>query len=430
MAKTIIILGTLDTKELEGRYIRKQIEKFGHKTIFIDVSMRKCSPEMLREDDISNETVIKEAGSNIEEVGKLERMPAIDIMVKGAIIIVKDLLQKGQLDGILGYGGSMGESIASLVEKSLPLQIPKALVTTSLNLAAGSVGPKNIAIFPTVTDMNGKSINKIEAITIAHAAAAIAGMVDAVPEFPEEKDIIVASQYGNTTPHIDRAQEILSSKGYEFISFHAVGSGGEILEEIVENGMVAGVLDITTHEVVDNIFGGFSNAGPKRMEAAGRKGIPQVIAPGCLDMIQFWSIDTVPEKFRDRDIYIHNPNSTLIRTNKEESTELGKIFADKVNKANGPTVVIVPLKGWSILDTEGKYNTVYHDGTSTGRKWYNEEANLAFVESLEKHLNKSKDNIDLLKFDLHINDPQFAKVSTSILDDMLNGVWKKGNKYQ
>jgi uncharacterized protein (UPF0261 family) len=429
MAKTIVLIGTLNTKELEGRYIRNQIERFGHETIFIDVSMRRCSPEMLRESDISNETVIKEAGSTIEDVEKLERMPAIDVMVKGAIRIVKDLLEKGKLDGILGYGGSMGESIASLVERSLPLEVPKALVTTSLSLAAGSVGPKNIAIFPTVTDMNGKSINKIEAITIAHAAAAIAGMVDAVPEFPEEKDIIVASQYGNTTPHIEKAQEILSAKGYEFISFHAVGSGGEILEELVENGMVAGVLDITTHEVVDNVFGGFSNAGPERMEAAGRKGIPQVIAPGCLDMIQFWSIDTLPEKFRDRDIYIHNPNSTLMRTNQEESIKLGKVFAEKVNKANGPTAVIIPMKGWSILDTEGKYNTVYYDGKPTGRKWYNGEANLAFVESLEKHLDKSKKNIELLKFDLHINDTKFAEISTSILYDMLNGTWKKGNKY-
>lgn len=429
MTKTIIIIGTLNTKELEGKYIRKQIERFGHKTIFIDVSMLKCNPSLLREDDISNEAVIKEAGSSIEEVEKLERMPAIDIMVKGATNIVNSMLKKGKLDGILGYGGSMGESIASLVEKALPLEIPKALVTTSMGLAAGSVGPKNIAIFPTVTDMNGKSINKIEAITIAHAASAIAGMVDAVPEFPEEKDIIVASQYGNTTPHIEMAQEILSSKGYEFISFHAVGSGGETLEEIVENGMVAGVLDITTHEVVDNMVGGFSNSGPRRMETAGRKGIPQVIAPGCLDMIQFWSIDTVPEKFKNRDIYIHNPNSTLIRTNKEESIKLGKVFANKVNIAKGPTVVIIPLRGWSILDKKGKYNTVYLDGKPTGRKWYNEEANISFVESLEKNLDKSKENIELLKFDLHINDPKFAQVSTSILDDMLNGIWKKGNKY-
>lgn len=429
MAETIIIMGTLNTKEIEGCYIRNQIEKFGHKTIFIDVSMQKCSPEMLRDDDISNETVIKEAGSSIAEVEKLERMPAIDVMVKGAIKIVQKLYSRGKLDGILGYGGSMGESIASLVEKSLPLEVPKVLLTTSLSLAAGSVGPKNIAIFPTVTDMNGKRINKIEAITIAHGATAIAGMVEAQPEFPEERDIIVASQYGNTTPHIDKAREILDVKGYEFISFHAVGSGGEILEELVDSGMVVGVLDITTHEVVDWVFGGFSNAGPKRMETAGEKGVPQVIAPGCLDMIQFWSVDTVPEKFRDRDFYFHNPNSTLMRTNKKESKELGKVFAEKVNKAKGSTVVTIPLRGWSILDNEGKYSTVNYDGTSTGRYWYDQEANQAFIEALEKDLNKSKNNIELIKFDLHINDPQFANITSSILDDMINGSWKKGKKY-
>jgi len=429
MAKTVVLLGTLNTKEIEGRYIRNQIERFGHKTIFIDVSLRRCNTELLRDDDISNEKVVREAGSSIEEVEKLERMPAIEVMVRGAKKIVQDLYSRGKLDGVLGYGGSMGESIASLVEKSLPLHIPKVLVTTSLSLAAGSVGPNNIAIFPTVTDMNGERINRIEAITLAHAASAVAGMVDAQPEIPEERDIIVASQYGNTTPHIDKARGILDAKGYEFISFHAVGSGGEILEELVDSGMVVGVLDITTHEVVDWVFGGFSNAGPKRMETAGEKGVPQVIAPGCLDMIQFWSLDTVPEKFRDRDFYFHNPNSTLLRTNKKESEELGKVFARKVNKAKGPTVVTIPLRGWSILDTEGKYLTVSYDGTSTGRYWYDPEANQAFVEALERNLEKSKDNIELLKFDLNINDPKFAQITSSILDDMISGNWEKGKKY-
>ncbi len=428
MAKTVILLGTLNTKEIEGQYIRNQIERFGHKTIFIDISMRKCNPK-LRDGDISNKDVIRAAGSNIKEVEKLERMPAIEVTVKGAIKIVQDLYSKKKIDGILGYGGSMGESITALVEKSLPLDVPKVLVTTSLSLAAGSVGPKNIAIFPTVTDMNGERINRIEAITLAHAAAAIAGMVDAQPEIPEERKIIVASQYGNTTPHIDKAREILDARDYEFISFHAVGSGGEVLEELVESGMVVGVLDITTHEVVDWCFGGFSNSGPKRMETAGEKGVPQVLVPGCLDMIQFWSLDTVPDKYRDREFYFHNPNSTLMRTSKKESEKLGKVFAKKVNKAKGPTVVAIPLKGWSILDTEGKYLTVNYDGTSTGRHWYYPDANRAFVEALEKNLEKSRDNIELIKVDLHINDLRFAKITSSILDDMITGKWKKGKKY-
>ena len=428
MTKTIVLLGTLNTKEIEGQYIRNQIERFGHKTILIDISMRKCTTK-LKDDDISNETVMEAADSNLSEVESLERLPAINIMVKGAKKIVQDLYDKKKLDGILGYGGSMGESISSLVIKSLPLHVPKVLVTTSLSLAAGSVGPNNIAIFPTVTDMNGKRVNRIEAITLAHAASAIAGMSEAQPEIPEERDIIVASQYGNTTPHIDKARELLDAKGYEFISFHAVGSGGEILEELVGNGVVVGVLDITTHEVVDWLFGGFSNSGPKRMETAGEKGVPQVLAPGCLDMIQFWSLDTVPEKFRGREFYFHNQNSTLMRTSKTESAELGKVFAEKANKAVGPTVVVIPLRGWSILDTEGKYLTVHYDGTSTGRYWYDPEANSAFIETLEKNMEKSKDNIELIKVDLNINDPQFAQITSSILDDMITGNWKKGKKY-
>jgi len=355
-------------------------------------------------------------------------MPAINIVVRGVNKIIQELSDKKKLDGIIGYGGSMGESISSLIEKSLPVHIPKALVTTTLKLAADSVGPKNICIFPTLTDMNGK-INKINAITLAHASAAIAGMVDAVPEIPEEKKIIAASQYGNTTPHIEVAKEMLEAKGYDFISFHAVGTGGETLEELIASRMVVGVLDITTHEVVDWVFGGFSNAGPGRMETAGRMGIPQVICPGCLDMIQFWSLETVPEKFRNREFYIHNPASTLMRTSKEESIKLGKIFAEKVNKAKGPTVIAIPLKGWSTVDTEGRYKTVYYDGTNTGKYWYDFEANMAFVDNLEKNLQPERDNIELVKYDMHINDPQFAKITASMINDMINGLWKKGKKY-
>ena len=258
--------------------------------------------------------MVRAVGATIAEVEKLERMPAIEIMVKGAI-----------------------------------------------------------------------RINRIEAITLARAAAAIAGMVEAVPQIPEERKIIVASQYGNTTPHIDKARELLEAKGYEFISFHSIGTGGETLEEL--------------------------------------------LAPGCLDMIQFWAHDTVPERFRDRDFYFHNPNSTLVRTNQEESKELGRVFAEKVNKAIGPTVVAIPLRGWSILDTEGAYLTVHYDGTTTGRHWYDPDADRAFIEALEANLDQSKNNIELAKFDLHINDPRFAQITSSILDDMIAGRWMKGNKY-
>jgi uncharacterized protein (UPF0261 family) len=362
-------------------------------------------------------------------VEKLERMPAIEVMVRGATRIVRELLADKKLDGVFGYGGSMGESISVLVERALPFEVPKVLATTSLALASGSVGPKNIALFPTVTDMTGKRINRIEAITLAQAASAIAGMVQAQPQIPEERKIVVASQYGNTTPCIEMARELLEARGYEFISFHAVGTGGETLEELVASDMVVGVLDITTHELVDAAFGGFCLAGPKRMETAGEKGLPQVLVPGCLDMIQFWSLDTVPEKFRDREFYSHNPNATLMRTNKKESEELGRIFAEKANSAKGPTFVAIPLKGWSIMDTEGGHHTVRFDGSPTGKTWYDPEADGAFVASLEQHLDLSKKNVELKKINCHINDPEFARILSTILDDMIDGNWEKGKKY-
>ncbi|MEM2878889.1 MAG: Tm-1-like ATP-binding domain-containing protein, partial [Candidatus Hadarchaeales archaeon] len=363
MGKNILIIGTLNTKEAEAHYLRKQIRLFGHNAILMDVSMKRNSPR-LDPGDISNVEVARAAGTTIDQVESLERKPALEKMAEGAIEIARRLYVEKKLDGVLGYGGSTGESIAVLVQKALPLGIPKVLLTTSLELASGSIEHKDIAIFPSVTDMTGR-INKVNATTLAHAAAAISGMVDAKPEFPPEKPVIVASQYGNTTPHIEKAKAILEEKGYEFISFHAVGTGGKTLEELVRAGMVAGVLDVTTHELIDWLVGGFSNAGPHRMEAAGEMGVPQVLVPGCLDMIQFWAKDTVPEKFRSREFYFHNPNSTLVRATKEESAAVGKLFAEKVNKAKGPTLVAIPLKGWSICDTEGGLKTYRYDGTPT-----------------------------------------------------------------
>lgn len=424
MTKVILIIGTFNTKESEARYLRNQIEKFGHSVVLLDVSMKKYTPKSIKP-DFPNEVVASAAGMSIKQVEILERMPALEIMVKGATKIVKELYDSKKLDGVLGYGGSTGESIASLVQKVLPLGLPKVLLTTSLELAAGSVEHKDIVLVPSVADMAGGHINRVEAITLANAAAAIVGMVEAKPEAEAEKPVIVASQYGNTTPHIEKAREILENKGYEFISFHAVGTGGKAMEELIRSGTVGGVLDITTHELVDWVFGGFASAGPNRMETAGEMGIPQVLVPGCLDMIQFWSTKTVPEKFKMRHFYYHNPNSTLMRTTKSESSKLGKVFAEKANKAKGPTVVAIPLKGWSICDTKGGVSMVDYYGKPTGKLWHDPESNNAFVDSLEKHINKDKSNIGLIKVDLHINDPKFAEMTSTIIDDMVRGKWKR-----
>ena len=424
--KTILIIGTLNTKESEAHYIKDQIAGFGHKAILLDISMKRYEPK-LGKPDISNVEVAEASGKSIDEIEALERSPAIQLMIKGATKIVKELHDSKEFHGILGFGGSVGTSIVTEVEKTLPLGFPKVIVTTIPQIVGEFIGVSDIAVFASYTDMaGGKTVNSVEAVTLANAAAAISGMVDAKPVLKEKKPLIVASQFGNTTPHIAKAKEILESKGYEFMTFHAVGLGGKSLEGLLKSGRVAGVLDVTTHEVVDNLVGGVCDAGPERMEAAGKMGIPQVIVPGCLDMVNFWAPDTVPEKFKHRLLYHWDPMSTLMRTSKSESAELGRVVAKKVNKARGPTVVMIPLKGWSMLDIEGGALTVDYHGKAIGKPWYDPDADRSFIEALEKNIDNNKDNLEVVKANLHINDPKFVDMTVTTLDDMIKKRWKKG----
>jgi len=423
MAKTIVIVGTLNTKECEGHYLRDQIEKFGCKAILLDVGL-KSYELLLGKPDISNEDVAKAADTSIKEVEALERMPASELMIKGATKIVKKLYNAKRLHGIIGYGGSVGTGICSSVERELPLGFPKVIVTTIPHLAGQYIGAKDIAVFPSITDMvGGSTVNRIEAVTLANAAAAISGMVEAKPVIQEKKPLILMSQYGNTTPHIMKAKEVLENKGYEVISFHGSGIGGQSLEELVKSGIVAGVLDITPSELSDHLLGGVCDAGSNRMEAASEIGIPQVILPGALDMVNFYK---VPKKFKNRRFYFHTKEVILMRINEAESTVLGRVVAEKVNKAKGPTLVIIPLKGWSMYDCEGGVLTVDYHGQPTGEPWYDPKADKAFTDALDNFINKSKNNIGIVKANLYINDPRLAKITATILDDMVKGKWKKG----
>jgi uncharacterized protein (UPF0261 family) len=251
-------------------------------------------------------------------------------------------------------------------------------------------------------------------------------MVEAKPVIPEEKPLILASQFGVTTPHISRAKEILERKGYEIIAFHATGNGGRSLEEMVRDGFTVGVLDVTTHELADILVGGTCIAGLDRLTTAGKKGCPQVILPGALDMVNFYGPETVPKRFMNRRFYHHVPGRvTLMRTDRSECAELGRDMAERVNQASGPTVVIIPLRGWSTYDVAGGVLTVDYHGVPTGEPWYEPEAIRAFTEVLEELVDENKDNVEVLKVDLHINDPELVEMATSILDDMIKGIWRK-----
>jgi len=349
-------------------------------------------------------------------------------MAKGLAKIIKNLYAEGKIHGVIGYGGSFGVSVIAQALEALPVGFPKLILTTIAKDAGKFLGVKDVTVMPSVTDLaGGKTVNRIEAKILSNAAAAIVGMVKAKEIRMVEKPTILVTQMGVTTPCVLKAKALLEDKGYEVISFHAIGTGGRTVEGLIDAGFASGVLDITLAEISNELVGGVCIAGPDRLTAAGRMGVPQVIAPGALDMVNFWGPETknVPEKFKDRLFYFHNPMVTLMRVTVEESKELGKIIASKINSAKGPSAIVIPLKGWSSYDKENGVETVDYQGKPTGKPWHDPAAIDAFVHALETSLDLSKPNIELVKVNKHINDPEFAELLVGILDDMIAGKWQK-----
>jgi uncharacterized protein (UPF0261 family) len=428
--KTIAILGTLDTKEAEAYFLKERIESEGLGTIIVDISSNPSAPTLLKP-DIKQDEVAGAAGKTIQEVAKMERGAAAETMTKGLAKIIKDLFTKGKIHGVIGYGGSFGVSVIAQALEALPVGFPKLILTTIAKDAGKFLGVKDVTVMPSVTDLaGGKAVNRIEAKILANAAAAMVGMVKAKEVKVVERPTILMTQMGVTTPCVLKAKSLLEEKGYEVVAFHAIGTGGKTVESLVEAGFASGVLDITLAEISNELVGGVCIAGPDRLTAAGKMGVPQVIAPGALDMVNFWGPNTknVPEKFKDRLFYFHNPMVTLMRVTKEECIELGKIIASKINNAKGPSAIVIPMRGWSAYDKEGGVETVDYYGKPTGKPWYDPDANNAFVETLERELDLSKPNIDLVKVDKHINDPEFAELLVNILSDMITGKWHKKGK--
>jgi uncharacterized protein (UPF0261 family) len=299
-------------------------------------------------------------------------------------------------------GGGAGTLIGSSAMRSLPVGVPKLLVST---VASGDVAPyvgiSDLTMMHSVVDVSG--VNSISRKIYTNAAAAIAGMVQSDVTAGDDKPIIAATMFGNTTRAVNHARGLLEAQGYEVLVFHATGAGGRSMEALVDDGHIAGVLDMTTTEWADELCGGVLSAGPTRLEAAARAGIPQVVVPGCLDMCNFWARPTVPERYRDRTFYEWNPNITLMRTTVDENRRLGEIFAEKLNAATGPVEVLVPMRGLSEIDVEGK-------------PFHLPEANEAFVASLRAQL---RPGIEIRTFETDINDPAFATAAVETLVGML-----------
>lgn len=401
MAKTIGILGALDTKGQEFAFLKAEIEKRGCRGLVIDVGVLG---EPLFEPDVPASQVAEAGGASLASlVAQHDRGQAMSVMTRGAALVVKRLQEQGLIDGIISMGGGGGTAIGASAMRALPVGFPKLLVST---VASGDtspyVGTSDITMMPSIVDVSG--LNPISRTIFTNAAGAICGMATGEVEKPStERPLIAASMFGNTTRAVDIARHVMEAAGYEVLVFHATGAGGRTMEMLVDSGYFAGLLDITTTEWADEICGGVLSAGPTRLEAAARAGIPQVITPACLDMCNFWAPETVPDKHKERLFYHWNPNVTLMRTTPEENARLGEIFADKLNLARGPLVVFVPMGGFSELDFPGQ------------PFWW-PEADQAFLSALQSKL---RPDIPLTVSELDVNHPQFSAALAQALLEML-----------
>ena len=402
--KTVAIVGTFDTKARELQYIKALIEEKGMQALCINTGV--FEPQF--QTDISNREVAAEAGANIEELANAgDRATATEMLSRGLEKLVPRLYAEGRFDGIISTGGSGGTALSTPAMRALPIGVPKVMVST---MASGNVaqyvGTSDIIMMPSVVDVEG--LNVISMRVFSNAVNAVTGMVRDYKDIPDgDKPLIAATMFGVTTPCIKEAKAYLEERGYEVLVFHATGTGGRSMEALIEAGFVKGVLDLTTTEWCDELYSGVLNAGPNRLEAAGKMGIPQVVSVGALDMVNFGPWDTVPKEFKDRNLYKHNPTVTLMRTTAEENVGLGKIISQKLNMANGATVLMLPLKGVSGIDAEGQ-------------PFYGPEEDKALFDTLRNDVDKSK--VEIVEVDQNINDPAFAKAAAQKLVDLMSAV--------
>jgi uncharacterized protein (UPF0261 family) len=396
MPRKIVIIGTLDTKGSEHWFLKEKIEEARLETIVIDTGL--MDPPHFKP-DIPREEVCQAAGfSRKELLEKKDRSFALEVMAKGVTRVVRRLYEERQLDGIISLGGGQGTYISTMAMKELPFGIPKVMVSTQ---GSGDVsryiGYKDITLIHSVTDILG--LNSFTKKIFSQSAAAICAMVQASWKKPLaaeiEKPLIGITMFGLTTPCVMKIKQRIEEKYqyHEAIVFHARGTGGRAMEAMIREGIIKGVIDMTTTEWADELVGGIRSAGPHRLEAAGEVGIPQLIGPGALDMVNFGPRDTVPVKFNGRKFYAHTPVVTLMRTTAAENRKLGEIIAEKLNHARGRTLVIIPLKGFSTIDEKDA-------------PFYDPEADGAFVEGLVDNIRK---DIKVIKLDCHINDDRFAE---------------------
>jgi uncharacterized protein (UPF0261 family) len=399
----VYLLATLDTKGVEAAFLRDELALLGVPAALVDTG---CLAQPAVAADVPREQVFAAAGASLDELRALQdRGRAIGAAASGAACLARSLHDAGQLAGVIGLGGSAGTTIATSAMRALPIGVPKLMIST---LASGQVRPwvgdKDILMLNAVVDLLG--INRISRSILQTAARAMAGMVrfreTLRPAAAGDRPLLAATMFGVTTPCLTAARELLEEAGYEVLVFHATGNGGQAMESLIAEGLIAGVLDITTTELADELVGGILSAGPERLTAAGKRGVPQVISVGALDMVNFGPPETVPAQFKVRKFYRHNPTVTLMRTTVEENRRLGREIGAKASAAAGPVAILLPQRGVSALDREGQP----FDDPAARR-------------ALFAGINETAAGVPVEEFDLHINDPAFAQAAANRLLEML-----------
>jgi uncharacterized protein (UPF0261 family) len=388
--RTVLLAGTLDTKGEEYRYVQELIHARGHRTVMMDLGVQG---DPVGPVDVTADEVARAGGSTLAALRTVnDRGTAMDVMLAGACALTPTLFAAGRFDGILGLGGGGGTTLVTAAMRTLPVGVPKVMVST---MASGNTAPyvdvKDITLMYSVVDLAG--LNPLSRRTLANAAGAICGMVEQQPPPVGDRPLLAATMFGVTTPCVTEAKRHLEAAGYDVLVFHATGSGGRAMEGLIADGFFAGVLDVTTTEWCDEVVGGVLSAGPDRLSAAGRRGIPQVVSVGALDMVNFGPAETIPARFQDRTFYRHNATVTLMRTTAAECREIGRRIAGQLSRARGPVTLFLPLRGVSMIDADGQ---PFRDA----------EADQALFEALRTHVGPA---VQVRELDAHINDPAFAR---------------------
>ena len=404
MPKPIALIGTLDTKGQEVAYLRDLILAHGRRVVVIDTGILG---EPAISADVSREVVARAAGAELARlVAAGDKGRAMQAMIDGARAVAARLYAERELGGVLAVGGGQGTSIGTAAMQVLPIGVPKLMVST---MASGRstfepyVGTADVTLMHSVADILG--INAVTRRVFANAAAAIVAMAEAAEAVPPStRPVLGATMLGLTTPCVLGARALLEAWGYELVAFHANGTGGRCMERLAEEGLIRGVLDLSTQEITGTVCRGLFDAGPDRLTAAGRLGLPQVVAPGGTDYIVMGPLSSLPDELKARAILIHNPQITLVRTSAPEMADIGHLIAARLNAARGPAAVLVPLGGFSYSDRPGH---AFHDPA----------ADAALVAALESDL---ESRVELHKLEAHVNDLTFAHAAAEKMRDLMS----------